>query len=94
VSTNSNKLVGEALYATIASFMALAIVSVPCSNTPIKESAPLSTTFALLDGLFAEDVPVSLLATLSCTSVARGSFEVLAYCLVATLFPKMVARRP
>jgi hypothetical protein len=64
------------------------------SNIPIKESTPLSTSFALLDGLFAEDVvPVSSLATLSCTYIANGSFEVLAYYPVATLLPKMLARR-
>jgi hypothetical protein len=85
--------------------MASARVWVPRSNAPTK-STPLSTVLALFVGLLAEigfRVPSLtrvcgsplfgiFFSAFSSTSTARGSFELFAFCPVAILFSKIIAR--
>jgi hypothetical protein len=49
---------------------------------------------ALFDGLLDTEVSGSSFSIVSSFSTAKGAFELFAYCPVATLLPKMVARKP
>jgi hypothetical protein len=93
VSTTSNNSSGKALFAIL---MVSANFDVPQSITVTKESTPLASItplLALLGGLLDAQVSGSSFSIVSSFSTARGSFELFAYCSVATLLPKMVARK-